>query len=114
MIGRGCRSLGVGSGELFLQGDPKAKRDAWELLQIREEGQGNPGGANLRILFKNSEMLSQGEALKLTPLFGSEDWRCAPGIVMAEHEPEFKLLQKVDQRRMKQMQKKEGASKNNK
>ena len=106
MVGRGCRSQGQGRGVLFYKGDPLAKKDAWELLRVRNAGHKDPGGLTLRFLCQNSEEFTQNELKKIAPAFQGQNWKCNPEILMSTHSVESTLLLKVNARRQKKEEEK--------
>ena len=76
MVSRGCRSQGQGKGILYLKGDPFAKKDAWEQLQVKDRSLRDPGGLNLRVLFQNAQVISQKELDKIVVGYSGDFWKC--------------------------------------
>ena len=80
MVSRGCRSQGQGKGILYLKGDPFAKKDAWEQLQVKDRSLRDPGGLNLRVLFQNAQVISQKELDKIVVGYSGDFWKCQQHI----------------------------------
>ena len=100
MVGRGCRAQGQGQGILFFKGDPYAKKDAWEHLQVKDRSHRDPGGGNLRVLFANSKEITQKEIDKIAVAFQYDNWKCNATIFESAFSQGSDTLTKVDKRRV--------------